>query len=89
MSAHKSVAELGVIGQAEAMHRVMHAEREATMAYLDKVTREMGGRRGDAAKATRTGGLIYAHTRRSCREADLVGSLYRQCQAGGRVLAFQ
>ena len=45
ISAHKSVAELGVIGQAEAMHRVMDAERDATMAYLDKVTREMGGRR--------------------------------------------
>ena len=63
ISAHKSVAELGVIGRAEDMHRIMDAERDATLAYLDKVTRQMGGRRGQAAKASATGGLIYAHTR--------------------------
>ena len=28
IAAHKSVAELGVIGQAEDMHRIMDAERE-------------------------------------------------------------
>ena len=50
ISAHKSVAELGVIGQAEAMHRIIDAERDATLAYLDKVTREMGGRRGEASE---------------------------------------
>jgi conjugative relaxase-like TrwC/TraI family protein len=63
ISAHKSVAELGLIGRAEAMHKIMDAETDATMAYLDKMTREMGGRRGEAATATPTGGLIYARTR--------------------------
>src|SRR5947209_11012934 len=46
ISAHKSVAELGVIGQAEAMHQIMDAERDATLWYLDAVTRRMGARRG-------------------------------------------
>ncbi len=69
ISAHKSVAELGVIGQAEAMHRVMDAERDATLAYLDKVTREMGGRRAEAAKVAATGGLVYAHTRHATSRA--------------------
>ena len=69
ISAHKSVAELGVIGRAEDMHRIMDAERDATLAYLDKVTRQMGGRRGIAAKATPTGGLIYAHTRHATSRA--------------------
>ena len=69
ISAHKSVAELGVIGQAEAMHRIIDAERDATLAYLDKVTREMGGRRGEASKATPTGGLIYCHTRHATSRA--------------------
>ncbi len=63
IAAHKSVAELGVIGRAEDMHAIMDAERDATLAYLDSVTRQMGGRRGEAAKATATAGLIYAHTR--------------------------
>ena len=62
ISAHKSVAELGVIGRAEHMHQIMDVERDATLAYLDRVTRQMGGRRGVAAVATETGGLIYAHT---------------------------
>ena len=69
ISAHKSVAELGVIGRAEDMHRILDAERYATMAYLDPVTRQMGGRRGEAAKATETGGLIYAHTRHATSRA--------------------
>ena len=37
VSPHKSVAELGVIGQAEDMHLILDAERDATMAYLDEV----------------------------------------------------
>ncbi len=45
ISAHKSVAELGVIGRAEDMHRIMDAERDATLAYLDDLTRRLGGRR--------------------------------------------
>jgi conjugative relaxase-like TrwC/TraI family protein len=69
ISAHKSVAELGVIGRAEDMHRIMDAERDATLAYLDRVTRQMGGRRGEAAIATPTGGLIYAHTRHATSRA--------------------
>jgi conjugative relaxase-like TrwC/TraI family protein len=69
ISAHKSVAELGVIGRAEDMHRIMDAERDATLAYLDRVTRQMGGRRGEAAKATETDGLIYAHTRHATSRA--------------------
>jgi conjugative relaxase-like TrwC/TraI family protein len=63
ISAHKSVAELGVMGWAEDMHRIMDAERDATLAYLDEVTQRMGGRRGEASRTTPTGGLIYAHTR--------------------------
>jgi conjugative relaxase-like TrwC/TraI family protein len=63
IAAHKSVAELGVIGRAEDMHRIMDAEREATLAYLDNVTLQMGGRRGQTAKSTPSAGLIYAHTR--------------------------
>ena len=69
ISAHKSVAELGVIGRAEDMHQIMDAETDATMAYLDKVTQEMGGRRGEAAKTTPTSGLIYAHTRHATSRA--------------------
>jgi len=69
ISAHKSVAELGAIGRAEDMHAIMDAERDATLAYLDRVTRQMGGRRGRAAEATETGGLIYAHTRHATSRA--------------------
>ncbi len=69
VSAHKSVAELGVIGRAEDMHRVMDAERDATLAYLDRVTRETGGRRGEAAVPAPTGGLVYAHTRHATSRA--------------------
>ncbi|MGA3221467.1 MAG: MobF family relaxase [Acidimicrobiales bacterium] len=69
ISAHKSVAELGVIGRAEDMHLIMDGERDATLAYLDRVTRETGGRRGEAAKATPTGGLVYAHTRHATSRA--------------------
>jgi hypothetical protein len=69
ISAHKSVAELGVIGRAEDMHAIMDAERVATLAYLDEVTRRRGGRRGRAATATQTGGLIYAHTRHATSRA--------------------
>jgi conjugative relaxase-like TrwC/TraI family protein len=69
ISAHKSVAELGVIGRAEDMHAIMDAERVATLAYLDEVTRRRGGRRGRAATAIQTGGLIYAHTRHATSRA--------------------
>src|SRR5436305_2862862 len=62
ISAHKSVGELGVIGRAEDMHAIMDAERDATLAYLDALTRDVGGRRGRAAVLTQRRGLIYAHT---------------------------
>jgi conjugative relaxase-like TrwC/TraI family protein len=69
ISAHKSVAELGVIGRADDMHRIMDAEREATLEYLDQVTCNVGGRRGRSATATATGGLAYAHTRHATSRA--------------------
>jgi conjugative relaxase-like TrwC/TraI family protein len=69
ISAHKSVAELGVIGRADHMHLIMDAERDATLAYLDQVTRQAGGRRGRTAVATATGGLVYAHTRHATSRA--------------------
>jgi conjugative relaxase-like TrwC/TraI family protein len=69
ISAHKSVAELGVIGRAEHMHMIMDAERDATLHHLDQVTRAVGGRRGRTAAATATGGLIFAHTRHATSRA--------------------
>jgi conjugative relaxase-like TrwC/TraI family protein len=69
ISAHKSVAELGVIGRAEHMHQIMDAERDATLDYLDAVTRSAGGRRGRTAAPTATGGLVYAHTRHATSRA--------------------
>jgi conjugative relaxase-like TrwC/TraI family protein len=69
IGAHKSVAELGVIGRAEDMHRIMDAERDATLAYLDELTQARGGRRGRAATASPTEGLIYATTRHATSRA--------------------
>jgi conjugative relaxase-like TrwC/TraI family protein len=69
ISAHKSVAELGMIGRSEHMHLITDAERDATLAYLDEVTRSAGGRRGRSAAPTATGGLIYAHTRHATSRA--------------------
>lgn len=69
VSAHKSVAELGVIGRAEDMHRILDAERDGTVRYLEQLTRERGGRRGRAAAATPTSGLLYAVTRHATSRA--------------------
>ncbi|MGH9280690.1 MAG: MobF family relaxase, partial [Acidimicrobiales bacterium] len=69
IAAHKSVAELGVIGRAEDMHLILDAERDATLAYLDGLTRLRGGRRGTAAVATPTEGLVYAVTRHATSRA--------------------
>jgi conjugative relaxase-like TrwC/TraI family protein len=69
ISAHKSVAELGVIGRAEDMHRIMDAERDATMTYLDGLTQARGGRRGRQRTATATSGLVHAHTRHATSRA--------------------
>jgi len=63
ISAHESVAELGVIGRAEDMHQIMDAERDATLAYFETVTRTGGGRRGRAAVPTATLGLVHTVTR--------------------------
>ncbi len=46
IAAHMSVAELGVIGRVEHMHRILDAERDATLAYLDRLVIQQGGRRG-------------------------------------------
>ncbi|MGH8973353.1 MAG: MobF family relaxase [Acidimicrobiia bacterium] len=69
ISAHKSVAELGVLGRAEDMHRIMDAERDATLSYLEAVTMERGGRRGRLRLSSPTGGLVYAHTRHATSRA--------------------
>jgi conjugative relaxase-like TrwC/TraI family protein len=69
ISAHKSVAELGVLGRAEDMHSIMDAERDATLSYLDALTLHQGGRRGRAAVPTPTSGLIYAHARHATSRA--------------------
>ncbi|HMK97622.1 MAG TPA: MobF family relaxase [Acidimicrobiales bacterium] len=63
ISPGKSVAELGVIGRAEAMHAILDAETEATMGYLDDVVVEQGGRRGRAQLRTPTDGLTWAVSR--------------------------
>ncbi len=69
IAAHKSVAELGVLGRAEDMHAIMDAERDATLRYLDDLTKERGGRRGVAAIPTATTGLVYAHARHATTRA--------------------
>ncbi len=63
VSPGKSVAELGVIGRAEEMHSILDAETAATLEYLNRVTREQGGRRGRAQVRTPTGGLTWAVSR--------------------------
>jgi conjugative relaxase-like TrwC/TraI family protein len=69
VSPHKSVAELGVIGRAEDMHRIVDAERDATMAYLDEVVQDQGGRRGRAQLRTPTEGLTWAVSRHATTRA--------------------
>jgi conjugative relaxase-like TrwC/TraI family protein len=69
IAAHKSVAELGVVGRAEDMHRIVDAERDATLAYLDALTAHQGGRRNRTCTPTPTEGLIYAVTRHATSRA--------------------
>jgi len=69
VSPHKSVAELGVIGRAEDMHKIVDAERDATMAYLDNVVMDQGGRRGRAQVRTPTEGLTWAVSRHATTRA--------------------
>ena len=58
-----------MIGRAEDMHRIMDAERDATMSYLEAVTQALGGRRGRQRTATATSGLVFAHTRHATSRA--------------------
>ena len=69
IAAHKSVAELGVIGRPGDMHLILDAERDATMGHLDRVTQLMGGRRGRERVVSPTGGLIYATARHGTTRA--------------------
>lgn len=68
IGAHKSVAVLGVVGHAEAMHSILDIETAATMAALDAWFQERGGRRGRVQERTATGGPVYAVTRHAIRE---------------------
>jgi conjugative relaxase-like TrwC/TraI family protein len=69
ISPSKSVSELGVIGRAEDMHAICDAERDATLAYLEAVVMQRGGRRGRAMTATETEGLVLAITRHATSRA--------------------
>jgi len=69
VSAHKSVAVLGVVGECEAMHSILDAETTATMAWLDGWFQDQGGRRGRAQVRTGTSGLTYAVTRHATSRA--------------------
>ena len=51
VSAHKTVAVLGVIGRADDMHAILDTETTATMAWLDAWFQARGGRRGRRAAA--------------------------------------
>ena len=63
VSAHKSVAVLGIIGRAEDMHAILDAETDATVAHLEAWFVRQGGRRGKAQRRTPTEGLLWARTR--------------------------
>jgi conjugative relaxase-like TrwC/TraI family protein len=69
VSAHKSVAVLGVVGRADDMHAILDAETSATMGWLDAWFQERGGRRGREQRRTPTSGLTYALTRHGTSRA--------------------
>jgi conjugative relaxase-like TrwC/TraI family protein len=69
VSAHKSVAVLGVIDRADEMHSTLDVETSATMDWLDGWIQDRGGRRGRAQHRTATGGLVYARTRHATSRA--------------------
>ncbi len=69
VSAHKSVAVLGVIDRAEEMHSILDAETAGTMDWLDGWFQTRGGRRGRDQVRTATGGLTYAVTRHATSRA--------------------
>lgn len=66
---HKSVAVLGVIGQADEMHGLLDAERDASLAFVEDEWVKRGGSRGRAQTRTRTGGLVWAVTRHGTTRA--------------------
>ena len=63
VSAHKSVAILGIIGRAEDMHAILDAETDATLGLLEEWFCRQGGRRGKAQRRVATPGLVWARTR--------------------------
>ena len=69
VSAHKSVAVLGVMDRADEMHSILDVETKATMDWLDGWFGERGGRRGRVQERTATGGLVYAVTRHATSRA--------------------
>jgi conjugative relaxase-like TrwC/TraI family protein len=69
VSAHKSVAVLGVMDRADEMHSILDVETKATMDWLDGWFAERGGRRGRVRERTATGGLVYAVTRHATSRA--------------------
>ena len=69
VSAHKSVAVLGVMDRADQMHSILDVETAATMAWLDDWVQERGGRRGRDQIRTATAGLTYAVTRHATSRA--------------------
>jgi conjugative relaxase-like TrwC/TraI family protein len=82
VSAHKSVAVLGIIDQAEAMHSILDAETTATMDWLDAWFQKRGGRRGRVQQRTATGGLVYAATRHGTSRAG--GPVAARSRPGGQ-----
>jgi conjugative relaxase-like TrwC/TraI family protein len=95
VSAHKSVAVLGVIDRADAMHGILDVETAATMGWLDAWFRERGGRRGRAQTRTATGGLTYAVTRHATSRAGdpsphdhvLIANVVEMLDTGGGLKA--
>ena len=69
VSAHKTVAVLGVVGRADDMHRILDAETDATLAFLDTWVSRQGGRRGKLQVRTPTSGMIYGRTRHATSRA--------------------
>jgi conjugative relaxase-like TrwC/TraI family protein len=69
VSAHKSVAVLGVVDRAEDMHSILDVETAATMDWLDSWFQDRGGRRGRVQQRTATGGLTFAETRHGTSRA--------------------
>ena len=93
ISAHKSVAELGVIGRAEDMHRSWTPSATPPWPTWTGSPARWAAGAGEAAVATATGGLIYAHTRHATSRAGdpcphdhvLVANLVEMARRAGRL----